>query len=580
MRINFSELVNIDTLKRMADNLFVSAAIPVGILDTDGTIYVKTGWQDICTKFHRVNKETCSRCMISDKYLNDHLMEDRYIEYKCLNNMWDIAVPIIIAGRHLATIFIGQFFYDDEIIDIEFFRKQAIEFGFDEKEYLNALSKVPKFPKEKIQSMIEYYLALVMTLAESGLRQLEYENSQKKLANNQKYLNSILNSVNESIFIHDFYGNIIDTNKTVIYMFGFSMEELKNMNINDLIAEKSIITKNEVFEIYNKARDNNPIIFECLCKNKNNNEFWTEVNISALKIEEEEQIISTVRDITDRKISELAREKEAHELEVLRTEFFANISHELKTPLNIIFGVIQLIKLEIEDIEKPINREKVLNNLNIQKQNCFRLLRLMNNLIDSTKLDSGDIELNMTNCNIIYLVEEITLSVAEYINNNNIKLTFDTDVEEKMLACDLDRIERIMLNLLSNAVKFTEAGGEIFVNIYDGKDYITIVVEDTGIGIPSQKLNVIFDRFRQVDKSFARNHEGSGIGLSIVKSLVEMHGGSISVESEYGLSTKFILRIPIKILDSDYCQESINKNDSTADKYVERIKIEFSDIYK
>lgn len=580
MKINFSKLVNIEALKRMADNLFVSAGIPVGIIDTNGTIYVKTGWQDICTKFHRVHKETCRRCMISDKYLNNHFMEDRYLEYKCLNNMLDIAVPIIIAGEHLATIYIGQFFYEDEKIDIDFFRKQAIEFGFDEKEYLNALSKVPKFPKKKVQSMIEYYLALAMKLAESGLRQLEYENSQKKLANNQKYLNTILNSVNESIIIHDFYGEIIDVNQIAISMFGLSMEELKNMNINNLISKKSIVTKKQVFEIYNKARNNNPIIFECICKDKNNNEFWTEVNISAIKLDESEQIISTIRDITDRKLSELAQKKEAQELEGLRTEFFGNISHELKTPLNIIFGAIQLIKLEIEDREKPINREMVLNNLNIEKQNCFRLLRLMNNLIDSTKLDSGYFELNMTNCNIISVVEEITLSVAEYINNNDIKLTFDTDVEEKVLACDLDRIERIMLNLLSNAVKFTKAGGEIFVNIYDGKDYITIVVEDTGIGIPSQKLNIIFDRFRQVDKSFARNHEGSGIGLSIVKSLVDMHEGSISVESEYGLGTKFTIRLPVKILESDSNTESIKKNNSTTDNNVERIKIEFSDIYK
>ncbi|EFG90172.1 ATPase, histidine kinase-, DNA gyrase B-, and HSP90-like domain protein [Clostridium carboxidivorans P7] len=266
------------------------------------------------------------------------------------------------------------------------------------------------------------------------------------------------------------------------------------------------------------------------------------------------------------------------ELEKLRTEFFANISHELKTPLNIILGTIQLNKMIIENGENPINREKLINNINMEKQNCFRLLRLINNLIDSTEIDSKFIELNMVNCNIVNLVEEITQSVAKYINNN-ISITFDTDLEEKIIACDLDKVGRIILNLLSNSVKFTEPGGSIFVNIIDDKDYITITVKDTGIGIPQNKLNTIFDRFRQVDKSFTRKNEGSGIGLSIVKSLVEMHKGSIFVESKYGIGTKFTIKLPAKVLSNGNIEENRILN-NTISNYDEKVRIEFSDIYK
>lgn len=577
-RIKFPELVNIDSLKKMAENLYEGAGISVGILDIDGTIYVEAGWQDICTKFHRVNSETCERCIKSDRFINDNSSNCGYIEYKCLNNLWDIGVPIIIADQHIATIFLGQFFYENEIIDTEIFRMQALQFGFNEEEYLYALSKVPIFSKKKVQHIIEYYLGLVVTLAESGLRQLEYEKSQRELAKSQKYLKTIFNNVNDAIIIHDFYGKIIDVNQTATFMFGYQRDELINMNVNDILSEKSILTKSQMLETYTKARNNHTIL-EFLCKTKKNNEFWSEINISAIKFEEKKEIIATVRDITDRKLSELALQAEANEMELLRTEFFGNISHELKTPLNIIFGAIQVIGLEIQNKEKPINREKVLGNLSIEKQNCFRLLRLINNLIDSTKLDSGYFELNKVNCNIVSVVEEITLSVAEYINSNNISLTFDTDIEEKIFACDLDKIERIILNLLSNSVKFTPNGGEIFVNMLDGEEYITIVVEDTGIGIPSQKLNIIFDRFRQVDKSFARNHEGSGIGLSLVKSLVEMHGGNISVESKYGVGTKFTVKLPVTILKNVSGEERSRQVCSIVDDCVERIKIEFSDIY-
>ena len=271
---------------------------------------------------------------------------------------------------------------------------------------------------------------------------------------------------------------------------------------------------------------------------------------------------------------------ETLELDKFRTEFFANISHELRTPLNIILGSIQINIMMMQDDEKPIDKSKIIKNLNIQKQNCLRLLRLINNLIDSTKLDSSCIELNMKNCNIVNLVEEVTQSVAQYINNNNLTLIFDTELEEKIIACDADKIERIMLNLLSNSIKFTELGGRILVNILDGEEYITIHVEDNGIGIPTEKLNSIFDRFRQVDKSFTRSHEGSGIGLSIVKSLVEMQDGTISVESKYGVGTKFIIKLPVRILACDKSEKKSKFINNTIDNFVERIKIEFSDIYK
>lgn len=579
-KYSFSELINIDSLKKMAESLYVATGIPIGILDVDGTIYIATGWQDICTKYHRAHPDTCKRCANSDHYINEHICDGGYIAYKCLNNMWDIALPIIISGEHMASIFLGQFFYEDEVIDIEYFRAQAIQFGFDEKQYLDALSRVPVYSKKKVEYTIEYYLALIMTLAESGLRQLEYKNSQNELEKSQKYLSTILNAVNDSIFIYDVYGNIIDVNETTTTMFGYSKNELISMNVYDIISENSDGTEFNFELLVNRARNNEVLILEYIAKNKNSKEFWIEVNIHITKIHEDEIIVVAVRDITERKQNELAIQNEAREMDKLRTEFFANVSHELRTPLNIILGTIQINGMAIKNEEKPINREKIVNNLNVEKQNCFRLLRLINNLIDSTKLDSGLFEMNMVNCNIVNIVEEITLSVAQYINSNNLSLVFDTDIEEKIVACDLDIIERIMLNLLSNSIKFTEAGGSIFVNMLDSEEYITISIEDTGIGIPEHKLNLIFDRFRQVDKSFTRDYEGSGIGLALVKSLVEMQGGTISVESKYGVGTKFIIKLPVKVLQYNSNEGSMKVMDNSINDFVHRMKVEFSDIYK
>jgi PAS domain S-box-containing protein len=285
-----------------------------------------------------------------------------------------------------------------------------------------------------------------------------------------------------------------------------------------------------------------------------------------------------IRDLSERKKAEILQRKiqEAEEQDKLKTEFFANLSHELRTPLNVIFSSIQLLELDLKNAFASYDGKNIRKRIKVLKQNSYRLLRLVDNLIDITKMDSGYFELEMQNYNIINIVEEITLSVAEYIEQKQINLQFDTDIEEKIIACDPDKIERIILNLLSNAVKFTDSEGSIFVNMLDKGEYIEIIVRDTGIGIPKDKLEIIFERFRQVDKSLRRSHEGSGIGLSLVESLVKMHGGDIHVESEYGKGTRFIIKLPVNIIDKGK-HNMIKSNISQP--HAERINVEFSDIY-
>ncbi|MCY6356536.1 ATP-binding protein [Clostridium sp. ZS2-4] len=288
--------------------------------------------------------------------------------------------------------------------------------------------------------------------------------------------------------------------------------------------------------------------------------------------------IKELNEQLEKKVEERTKSlNETMKYEELRTEFFANISHELRTPLNVIFGGQQMLELLIKNSMPMKDGDKIERYMATMKQNCYRLVRLINNLIDITKIDAGYFQVSLKNRNIVDIVEAITLSVAEYIENNGVNLIFDTDVEEKFIACDPDKIERIMLNLLSNALKFTEVGGNIWVDMCDKGDKILISVKDDGIGIPEEKQKSIFERFVQVDKSLSRNREGSGIGLSIVKSLVQMHGGNIDIISKWGEGTKFIIELPNKRVQEDK-EESISHSYLESNK-IERIKIEFSDIY-
>jgi signal transduction histidine kinase len=268
--------------------------------------------------------------------------------------------------------------------------------------------------------------------------------------------------------------------------------------------------------------------------------------------------------------------EETLEYDKLKTEFIANMSHELRTPLNIIFSTAQLFNVLISKGEE-LNTDKIKNYTFSIRQNCYRLLRLVNNLIDMTKLDSGFMKLDLRNENIVQVAEEITQSTAEYVGQMNRTIIFDTDQEEKIMAFDAEKLERILLNLISNATKFTEPGDEINVTLLDYEDYIVISVKDTGRGIPEEKLSQLFQRFKQVDPLLNRSHEGSGIGLSIVKALVEMHEGSIEVKSEFGKGTEFIIALPAKITSE---QQNVKVDTNFTDQSkVENIHIEFSDIY-
>ena len=265
--------------------------------------------------------------------------------------------------------------------------------------------------------------------------------------------------------------------------------------------------------------------------------------------------------------------KEIQKKENLKMDFFATISHELRTPINLILSSLQLIDLKIDFMKelKWENREFLEKNLKRLRQNSYRILKLVNNLIDSNRIDSGKFNYTPRNCDIISLVEDICMSTSDFIKNMGMNIVFDTDKEEKIIAVDIDSIERIILNLISNAIKFSKENGLIEVYI-KCNDTIDIIIKDNGIGIEPNNLEKVFDRFEQVKNNDKKN--GSGIGLSLVRSLVEMNNGIIKVKSKIGIGTEFIISLEDKILENDCLQVEL-KHDSRIDN----MKLEFSDIY-
>jgi Signal transduction histidine kinase len=270
---------------------------------------------------------------------------------------------------------------------------------------------------------------------------------------------------------------------------------------------------------------------------------------------------------------------EQEKLEVLenamkmKDEFLSMISHELRTPLNVISTAIQAMN----SICHEELSDKAKKYIGMIRQNTFRQLRLVNNLLDITRAHAGNIKINKRNIDIVFLTKSIIDSVYIYASNKELTIKFISSFDKKIIAIDDEKYERILLNLLSNAIKFTNEGKFITVNMYSIKGSICIEVKDNGIGIPTDKIDVIFERFGQVDSSLSRQAEGTGIGLSLVKKFVEALGGNIFLKSKVGVGSTFLILLPDeKIAEECKENEMINLLDN---RLVVNTNVEFSDIY-
>lgn len=356
-------------------------------------------------------------------------------------------------------------------------------------------------------------------------------------------------------------------------VLGWTSTELVGKHFSEFIYREDLKHFEEINSCINNTSIVRGIVYRGQCKNKG----YKWIEWSMRYISSRQHYICTGRDISKEKEQERARKvyEEALQIEKIKSEFFANMSHEFRTPLNIILATVQLLEEEIREghvsIETDFNLSKCLSTV---KKNTYRILRLANNIMELTSIDTGHYKLNLENLNIINIIEETTLSVAEYIESRGITLIFDTEIEEVITACDAEKLERIMLNILSNSVKYTSKGGVIAVNLLLESKNLIIKVRDTGVGIPKEKLNTIFNPFIQVDPLLTRKCEGSGVGLALVKSLVEMHQGTIEAKSELGRGTEMLIKIPVR-----NTQEDNNTYPVEFEPRVEQTKMEFSDIY-
>ena len=251
-----------------------------------------------------------------------------------------------------------------------------------------------------------------------------------------------------------------------------------------------------------------------------------------------------------------------------KTEFLSNVAYDIKKPINTIFE----INNKLIDNKGNYNSENINNHTRLVTQNCYRLIKLLNNIEYVSKIDNGTCTLELRKFDIVKFVDNIVKISRSYTDKKGIHISFKSEINKKILALDIDKVEKIILNILSNAIKFTDTGGKIDINLYIEKENVCISIKDTGIGIPKDKKDIIFENFEQIDTTLSRGCEGTGMGLSVVKKLANLNNIKINVESELNKGSEFKIILPNNILSKNIkLQDQFTQN--------EKIDIEFSDIY-
>lgn len=440
--------------------------------------------------------------------------------------------------------------------------KNIVSKKFREK-FLSNIQLVISRKEEKVINKIELINGRIVELVTTNIKLnaedllisividiTELENTIMNIEQSEKTYKLLLQTLPEGIVI------VNPTTKKHIYRNEASIRMLKTIGLEKL---------NE--SIKNYLKEENYGNFRRFTIDKLNN---VDISLAIVKREEEGSLIVVFR-MLDCEFKSIQLEKELNRIKEknkFKTEFLSNVAYDIKKPINKIFETNNNL---IENKGK-YNSENINNHTRLVKQNCYRLIRLLNNIEYVSRIDNGTCTLELRKCDIVKLLENIVKISKTYTDKKGIDISFKSEVNKKILSLDIDKVEKIILNILSNAIKFTDTGGRIDINLYMENEQVCISIKDTGIGIPKDKTEVIFENFEQLDTTLSRGCEGTGMGLSVVKKLANLNNIKINVESELNKGSEFIITLPNNI---------VSKNIKLQDKFAqdEKIDIEFSDIY-
>lgn len=393
-----------------------------------------------------------------------------------------------------------------------------------------------------------------LCLVGMGIDISDRKQAETQLARSEQKYRELVEQANSIILRWDRSGRIRFMNRFGCEFFGYSYDEIVGQNVMGTIVPATESNGRDlsslIEEICDSPATHEHLVNENICRNgKRVLIDWTN-RVQLNDYENVTEILSIGTDITDRRRIEVERQKreQAEAADQVKSAFLATMSHELRTPLNSIIGFTGII---LQEMAGPLNQEQQ-KQLTMVQDSARHLLALVNDVLDISKIEAGQLEVCQEYFDIHQSIDNVLRIMRPQVDNQNLTLQTHLSPELSQLKSDRRRFEQILLNLLSNAVKYTEKGGIQLkaVIVYDNsgtasaKELLQILVSDTGIGIKQEDLEHVFQPFRQIDSGTSRKHDGTGLGLAICKRLVELMGGTIDIESQWGYGTTLSVKLP------------------------------------
>jgi PAS domain S-box-containing protein len=534
---SFADLVDVPALQSMMDDFFELAQVPTAVIDLEGVVIVGSGWQDVCTKFHRVNPESCVNCIESDTVLTADIPEGESRLYECKNGLWDAAMPVVVDGIHIANVFTGQFFFGDTPVDADFFKRQAQRYGFDESEYLAAIAGVPRLSRSNVQTSLDFLTKLAGMLSQMGLISLEntrlYE---ERLADSEKYARGLLEASPDSLVTISPEGKISDVNAATELITGLSRDVLIGTDFSDYFTDPEQARKGyeKVFS-EQQVRDY-PLVV------RNIDGSTTDVLYNASLYFDDKGatagVFAAARDVTElnRAQEKLRQSVENLERSNRDLEQFAYVaSHDLQEPLRMVSSYTQLLAERYSDKLDDDARDFI----GFAVDGSIRMQTLINDLLQYARVGTRGGELTATDTRVA-LAHALTAMHTRIQETGAVLSVGDLPT---VLADEL-QITQLFQNLIGNAIKFAKADEAPHIDIsalWKRGEWI-FSVADNGVGIDPKYQERVFEIFQRLHSR--TEYSGTGIGLAICKRIVERHGGRIWVESEVGHGATFKFSLP------------------------------------
>jgi PAS domain S-box-containing protein len=540
--LELSDVIDCEKTQSLMEKYHAVTRIPIGIVDIQGKVLVKTGWQTICTRFHRANPRSCQACVDSNIEHTRNVPDGTFRLYQCHHHMWETVTPIMIAGRHMGNIFLGQFMFDDDPPDYEVFRQQARRYGYNEKQYLAALDQVPRLSRKQVDAAMAFYIAfggMISNLSFSNLQLARALEERTRTQENIALLNFALNKVSEAAFLITEDGRFTYANDSACRTLGYGLGELLTMRVSDIDPGQ---TARHWDRHWQELRRSGRLTFDSEHCSKDGRIIPVEISANFFEYNGKAYNLALARDITERRALEVQL-RQTQKLEAIG-QLAGGVAHDFNNSLIAITMLADLIRKAagrnqsvqetLRDLDDELNRAASLTR---------QLLLFGRRSVRETRL----LNLNDTVENLLRMLGRL---LGEQVN-----LRFHPADGLRNIQGDAGMFDQVITNLAVNARDAMPQGGIISiatqnVEIHPAEavlnpnrqpgSFVKLAITDTGVGMDETVLKHIYEPFFTTKAP----GKGTGLGLATVHAIVKQHHGWVEVDSQPGKGSRFSIFLP------------------------------------